>query len=162
MHVTAAEACAVPVDRAVAAMTAYDAWEAAIGRRAPSMERVTEGPIREGTAWRTTLSLLGAERHIESALRSVERSGDGGVVLRFDGTAQGVRADVLSRAVPLGPDRCRIEVEVEMTGESLPGKLLLKGLSVARGPVEDRLARGLRRFARNVEAGTVGPGDGVI
>ena len=162
MHVTATERCAVPVDRAVAAMTAYDAWEAAIGRRAPAMRRVTPGPIREGTEWRTTLALLGAERHIESALRSVEETADGGVRLRFDGTAQGVRADVTSRAVPDGAAACRIETTVDLTAQSLPGKLLLKGLSMARGPVEDRLARGLRRFARNVEAGEVGPGDGVI
>ena len=162
MLVTAAEDCAMPVERLVAAMTAFDAGKAAIGRRAPSMRRLDPGPIRPGTRWRTTLSLLGAERHIESALRAEEAMPEGGVVLRFDGTAQGVRADVVARAAPAGSARSRIAVEIAMTGVSLPGKLLLRGMSVARGPVEDRLAEGVRRFARNVENGAAGPGDGVI
>jgi hypothetical protein len=100
--------------------------------------------------------LRGRERRIEIRLARLEPPTLVETLAEGGGFAGGVTAELL--ALSRGATRLRLVVEVR--ARTLPGRLVLQGMRLARGRMERRARERLAAWAREVEKGAPRPAKG--
>jgi len=75
--------------------------------------------------------------------------------LVLDGRIGDMDGQLQMAATALSPDRTAFAVTLDLAPRSLRTRLMMQSIRLARGRIQDRMDRQLRRFARRVETAPV-------
>ncbi len=149
MKFTAKEDIGAPIEAVFAALTDFDSFEKMGLRRGVQARRTDPwGGTGVGTSWLLDFSYRGKPRQIQAELTSFTRPT--GMVSNSDSRVGSGRMEV--RLLELAPNRTRVQVDLEVTPRTLPAKLLVQSLRLARGRVNDRYETRVGLFLRDIEA----------
>ncbi|WP_102225951.1 SRPBCC family protein [Acidimangrovimonas sediminis] len=126
----------------------FDGFERAALRRGIEVvrtDRLSEpGP---GMAWRTLFTMRGKRRRMEVTLQGYEVPGR----LMFDGESKNLSGELSLDLVDLSPRRTRVVVKLDVQPLSLPARIMLQSLRLAKAKTQDKFRTRIRDQAREIE-----------
>lgn len=157
MRMSTEERVAAPADWVFARLSHAGGLERAARARGAEVTRLRGERTGPGTAWRVAAQFRGMRREAEAAVTRHEPPRE----LRVEGGDGALTGAGTLVVTPEGPGACRIGVTAEIGASGLKGQALLQPLKLARGRIEDRLARQVEdvavrlgeRYARTRGAG---------
>lgn len=163
MRITASADVAAPIAEVFAAATDHEGLVRRALRRGAEVRR-TDQPgsaadgsgLAPGAAWHASFPLRGRERRVEVHLARIEPPTLAEVLVEGGGLAARVTSDLLA----LSRDATRLTLAVDVGARTLPGRLMLQGMRLARGSMERRARERLAKWAREVERRRGRPGGG--
>ena len=150
MKFSTREVIRCPADAVFAAMSDYGYFEAALRDRGVRIARVADGDAAGlGTTWEAETDLRG---HLITVVTQVTEFTPGArIVSQSD--AGGLEATATFAVEPLGPDKSRLMIGIDIRPTSFAGRMLLQPLKLAKGSIAERFERRVAAFARRVEEG---------
>lgn len=151
MKFSAREDIETPIEEVFALITDFARMERAAVRRGAEVTRT--GPRTEpgpGMAWTAEFTFRGKRRRVEtevSAWKPPESLG-------LHSTVSGLIGVSTIELVRLSPRQTRIVVALDLRPQTIPARLFLQTLRLAKTRLSARFKAGVTRFAREVEAGT--------
>ncbi|MCV3271724.1 SRPBCC family protein [Roseobacter sinensis] len=129
MKFSTQEVMEVPADAAFALLTDFALLEQAAVRRGADVRRLDSlAEPGVGQAWDVTFAVRGRPRQV--ALDVVIYRPPQELVIGF--SSQGLEGETRLELTPLSPSRTRVMVSLEMRPATLPGRLLLQSLKLAK------------------------------
>ncbi|SFU03247.1 SRPBCC family protein [Sedimentitalea nanhaiensis] len=139
------EAPAAQVFAALADFASYERWAI---RRGIHVKRLYDHPHPQvGMAWQARFELRGRPRklHIEMETYTPQN------LMQFAFSSQGVEGRLVLELVALSAGRTRMSVVLDLKPKTLPARLLVQSLKLARSSLTKRFKLNLAEFARNME-----------
>ncbi|MCR9124699.1 MAG: SRPBCC family protein [Rhodobacteraceae bacterium] len=131
----------------------FDRFETLIRKRGAELARTDDLTGQQaGMTWQGGFSLRGKRRAMQAVLNRFAPP-DGMV---FDLTSPGLKGHFEVALSALSPRRTRLRVTVEMQPVSLPARLLIQSLKLARPSIDRRFKLAVANYARKVESETPG------
>lgn len=148
MKFSSREDIEAPIDHVYAAVTDFGAYERQALRRGADVRRTDgSGPAVLGSTWDVAFSYRGKDRKLKAKLVRYDDQG-----LQLDTTSSGIDGQTVIDLVPLSPKRTRLAVSIEMKAKSLPARLLLQSLKLAKASLTTRFKKRVADFASDVES----------
>jgi len=148
MNFTASEDVEVPIDVLFARVTDFPAFERSALRRGAEISRTdSRAELGVGMAWDIKFMLRGKRRQVQSQLVRCDPPN----TLHFRSKSDGMTSLFKVELVALSRTRTRLNLDLELTPQSLSARLLVQSLKLARGNLRRRLAKRLAAFARETE-----------
>lgn len=145
MKFSTQEVMETPVAEAFALLTDFDQLERAAMRRGADVRRVDElTQPGVGLAWEAIFDVRGRGR--TASLKVVEYQPPQHVVVAF--TSQGLQGETRLELIPLSQTRTRVMVSLDMRPATLPARLLIQSLKLAKPRLTQRYKE---RVAHHVE-----------
>lgn len=117
-------------------------------RRGAQVRRIEEGePDGLGRVWDATFRFRGKMRTLQVAIAEIR----GPELLRAQSAMTGLDSEFEITLVPLAPSRTRMILTLEMRPKSMPARLLLQSMKLAKGSLTSRFKTRVEEFARGVE-----------
>lgn len=146
MQLTASEDIEAPLDQVFAALTDFDLIEKQIMRRSIELKR-TAGDGQAGTTWRAVFGFRGKQRAADITLSQC----DAPETLVFDAEIGGLSIRNQVDCVALSRTRTRINLESNLSAQTLSARLMVQSLKLAKGGIDKRFRKGAAEYARRVE-----------
>ena len=137
-----------PIEQVFRALSDFDSLERLAARRGLEVVRNSDGDVQEGMKWSLKYRLRGKDRTLNMVLDKFQPS----TFLAVDADGGGVSGRFEIELVALSPKMTRMAVQVDMAATTLPGRLLLQSVKLARGKVEQKFAERMSKFAEMIEA----------
>lgn len=138
----------VPIEAVFATLGDFAAFERLGMRRGIEAERLDKltrpGP---GMAWRIRFAWRGKMREIDAELARYEPP----VALWMDGSSKGFETKLGLTLLALSKKRTRVGVEFEVRPRTLPARLVVQSMKLAKGSLSQRYAKRVRDFAHGIE-----------
>lgn len=148
MKFTSQEDIEVPIEEAFSMLAEFESFERAALRRGIDVRRGSEDMIFDaGMKWDATYSLRGAEREITLELTEFDRPN----AMRFDADSQGLDAILTIDLMSLSARQTRMSIMMELTPKTLPARLLVQSLKLAKTNLTKRFTSKVSDFARAME-----------
>ncbi|WP_212524892.1 SRPBCC family protein [Actibacterium sp. MT2.3-13A] len=153
MQFTAKEDIAAPIEAVFAAATDFETFERGLLRRGVEVMRTDSlsrpGP---GMGWEARFEFRGRPREVTvDLLRADPPEG-----LELAAESAGVRGQMTVDLVALSPRQTRMQVTLVLKPRTLPGRMLVQSMRLAKGSLLKRYRKGVRKFAREIEARLAG------
>ncbi|WP_432254969.1 SRPBCC family protein [Limimaricola sp. AA108-03] len=148
MELSSQQRVAAPRDFVFAQASDFTAFERQALRRGIEVES-RGGPEALGRGWSASVPVMGREREIAAEIVGYAAPEDYTVRGESSGVEILVRVETLPEE-ELG--HSRLGLSVTLAPRSMPGRLVLQSLKLARGSLETRLAGRLEGYAREIEA----------
>ena len=133
----------------------FDAHERTALRRGARVERLNASDgVAPGVTWRIDYEFRGRQRDTELRLVEVNRPNR----LHLASETGGVAGDVVVALTALSPSRTLLEVAVELTPSTIPARLLVQSLRLAKGQIDRRLEERLKGWADDLARRYAAPG----
>jgi carbon monoxide dehydrogenase subunit G len=153
MNLSAREEIAAPADRVFAAVSDYDRLaRMAEGRGVAFTRHDTLSAPAPGMCWTARAPVRGQMRDIRSEVTAFA-PGRGFTIASALG---GIEGTTEVEVTPLGPNRSRLRIAIELRPVTLAGRLLIQPLRLGKGALQERLRIRVAGFARSIEAGVAG------
>ena len=137
-----------PIDFVFARATDFSSFERQALRRGVEIERVDENKeICVGLQWSAGFSFRGKPRRVQAELTEYEPPQR----LFFQSVSGGVEANMEVEFLPLSRQRTRVRLGLTLMPRTLPARLLVQSLKFAKNNLDDRFAKRLVSFGRDVE-----------
>lgn len=137
------------LDATFAFLTDFEGWERAALRRGADVTRTDKlkkpGP---GMTWHVRFAWRGRERELQ--IRVVTLDAAGHLTLAFDGPS--VEGQLNAELVAMAAKRTRLLMQVEIKPRTLPARLFIQSLKLAKTRVQKRFDGRLKQIATDVEA----------
>lgn len=147
MKFSAREDINAPADHVWTEVCDFAGFERQAMRRGADVQRVDAGPVVEGSAWDVAFSFRGKDRQLRAEVTRL----DGPNGLTLNTTSSGIDGVVTIELVPLTPQRTRFAMSVEMSAKTLPARLLLQSLKLAKANLTNRYKKRIGDFAEEIE-----------
>lgn len=147
MRFTTREDIGLPAETVFAAISDFDGFERAALRRGADVTR-TGVAGEPGSGWRVKFRHRGRERELVSTIARFEPPA--GIASR--GSVGGIDGVLAIELLVLAPERTRLVVDLDVTPRTLPARLALQSLRLAKGNLTRRFKTRVERFARELEA----------
>ncbi len=147
MELKASEDIDAPIERVFQLLSDFDNLERLAARRGLDVERLTLGDVSEGTQWQVVLQLRGKERTLDLTLKQLQPS----TFLAVKGEGGGVSGLFNVELVALSANCTRVAIVADLAASTLPGRLMLQSLKLARGKVEQRFRERVGKFVAILE-----------
>ncbi|MGC9368449.1 MAG: SRPBCC family protein [Paracoccaceae bacterium] len=149
MEFTAKEDISAPIETVFAAVTDFGRFERALLRRGVDVARSDSPPEPAvGMGWESRFDFRGKPREVTAELHRIERPER----LELTTESAGLRGLLTVDLVQLSPRQTRMQVTLVMKPHSLPGRLLVQSMKLAKGSLLKRYRKGVRKFAREIES----------
>ncbi len=149
MEFVGSEDIEAPLDQVFEKLCDFEAIERQMLRRGVQVERRAMSPVLEpGMAWDVEFSFRGKSRKADVTLSQI----DAPDVLAFTSTTQGLDVTTHIDCVPLSRSQTRVSVKVLLVPRSLPARLMVQSMKLARVKLNKRFSKRLREFAQDFEA----------
>lgn len=147
MQIDAREDIAAPLEMVWAEITNFKGFERSAMRRGMDVTRLGDGGEGLGTAWAIEFQFRGRDRKARCQITDWEPP------QRFHmlNVSGGVEALVDVDLVALSRRRTRLDVKIRLGAKTLPARLLVQSLKLARGSLDQKLKKRLTAFARAIE-----------
>lgn len=148
MNLSTREDIEAPVDYVFTALSDFGDFERAALRRGAEVTRTDDlGAIGPGAAWRAQFEMRGKPRRLDVTLSEFVQPRR----MRFDGMSKNVEGELVYELHELSPRRTRVLVKLEMRPLSLPARIALQSLRLAKKRTDAKFSRHMRDFAREIE-----------
>ena len=148
MQFSSKEDIEAPVEQVFAMLSEFEAFERSAIRRGIDVQRVQNGIAQGvGVAWTAQFDMRGKRRNLQLELVQYDRPG----TMRFAALSQGLDGTLTLDLVPLSQRRTRMGVILNLTPKTLPARLMLQSLKLAKSSLTNRFRSRVRTFARNLE-----------
>jgi hypothetical protein len=136
-----------PIETVFQAVTNFDHFERQAMRRGAEIERLApDAPFREGFAWAARIPYRGRMRDIKVSIRELRSpeayslfSESGGVESTFDVTL-----------LALSRTRTRLQVGLDLRPKSIPARIFIQSLKLAKSNLNDKFETRVANFAREI------------
>lgn len=137
----------IPIDDAFAMLADYGFFERMALRRGVDVTRISDGEDGVGPTWDLNFVWSGRDINmkVENTLRVPPEE------LIFDAKAPAINANMRVELVPLSRRRTRLQLVTNAKAKTLPGRLILQSLKLARSNIERRISKRLSVQCRNLE-----------
>ena len=137
------------IDQVFDAVTDFEGFELAALRRGAEVRRVdTLTQPGQGMSWQAKFAHRGRQRVADINLEQFERPNQ----LRVWSKISGLTADVDVELVPLSRTRTRMTLSVDMRPKTIPARLLIQSLKLARTTMLRRFRKRVSEYAATIEA----------
>ena len=137
-----------PIEDVFAMLSEFEAFERSAIRRGVELQRVgTHVGPGVGMTWVANFPLRGKQRELRLELMQF----DAPETMRFQGMMQGLETDMTLALVALSPRRTRLSVELTLKPRSLPARLLVQSLKLAKGNLDKKFKLRVAEYARALE-----------
>lgn len=147
MELKASEDIDAPIEQVFRVLSDFDNLERLAARRGLDVERRGGGEIKEGMQWRVAFQLRGKDRNLELTLKQLQPS----TFMSVQGEGSGISGLFNVELVALTPNCTRVAISADLAATTLPGRLMLQSLKLARGKVEQRFRDRIGKFAAVLE-----------
>ncbi|MQQ09165.1 SRPBCC family protein [Epibacterium sp. SM1979] len=147
MELKTSEDIDAPIEQVFGLLSDFDNLERLAARRGLEVERLSQGAVQEGMEWRVGYRLRGKDRSLDLRLTQLQPS----TFMAVTGEGSGVSGQFGIELLALSPRCTRVSISVDLAASSLPGRLLLQSLKLARGKVEKRFKERVGRFTAVLE-----------
>lgn len=150
MKVSTREDIEAPIEHVFGAVTDFDSFERQGMRRGAEVVREDPAGLPGlGTTWAIRAQFRGRPRNIRSEITMFDPP-NGYIVQSVTG---GLQTEMSIELLPLAPRRTRLIVGLELRPNSLPARLVVQSLKLAKTSVTGRMKKRTQDFARRVEDG---------
>ncbi len=137
-----------PIEAVFTQLSDFDGFERAILRRGAEVQRVDEltapGP---GMAWKTNFTFRGRPREARIGLEEHTRPDR----LRASVRTPGIEMDLLIDLVAMSKSRTRMNFALDARPKSVPARLMIQSLKLARHSMHRRFRNRIADFAADLE-----------
>lgn len=148
MQFSSKEDIDAPADEVFAMLSEFESFERAAIRRGIEVERLQDASAPAvGMAWHAAFVLRGKRREAQITLETYDRPN----ALRFGTTSQGLDGFLEVELVPLSPRRTRMAVVLNLKPRTLPGRLLIQSLRLAKSNLTKRFKLKVADYAKGLE-----------
>lgn len=143
------EDIAAPIEKVFAAVSDFDGFERAALRRGAEVSR-TDAMATPGAGmqWKAHFEFRNRARQADLTLRDFDPPNGIGLFALVGGIEAEMRIDLL----PLSRQRTRMDLSIELKPTTIPARLMLQSVKLARGNLSKRLAKRVADFADTIEA----------
>jgi len=106
------------------------------------------GPVRVGSTWDVAFTFRGKDRKLRAKVARL----DAPEHLDIDTLATGLSSETKVTLVPLSPKTTRVNVTVEIAAKSLPARLMLQSLKLAKTNLNRRFAKRVKDQVKGLAA----------
>jgi len=148
MEFTARDDVDVPIEAAFDLLSEYDFFERMAMRRGVEVRRHNpENPIGVGTNWDVDFAWRGKDIPMRAQIITFERPD----MIEVEAIMPGMDVTVQFELVALSKRRTRLHFKATSTAKTLPMRLLLQSLKLARGNIDRKLQDRVGMQCRNLE-----------
>lgn len=148
MQFSSQEDIEAPISEVFAIVAEFEAYERAALRRGIDVRRGNETMANAvGMTWDATFSLRGAERELTLTLTEYDVPNR----MRFDADSQGLDSFLTVDLMALSAKRTRMAVTMELLPKTLPARLLVQSLKLAKANLSKRFETKVSEFAKAME-----------
>lgn len=148
MNFSSQEDIDAPIDEVFSMLAEFESFERAALRRGIDVRRHSEELVPGvGASWDATFSLRGAERDVTLEVAEFERPNK----MRFDADSQGLDSVLTVDLMALSASQTRMTVALDLTPKTLPARLLVQSLKLAKSNLNKRFSGKVADFSRSME-----------
>lgn len=148
MKFTTREDIAADINYVFASVSDFDGLErAALRRGAEVMRTDTLSAPGEGMSWKAIFAFRNRERTADMKLTHYDAPNALTLFSKISGIDAEVRVDLLA----LSPQRTRLSLDVELKPKSIPARLMLQSVKLARNNMVKKFRRRVADYAQNIE-----------
>ncbi|GGL69565.1 SRPBCC family protein [Wenxinia marina] len=149
MQISTQQDVEAPIEVVFRQVSDFAAYERQAMRRGADVRRLDGADeVEEGSAWQIRFQFRGRERDLRADLVAWEPPESFSVTSSTGGLEGLTTVD----CVALSRTRTRVTLKTELTAKSMPARLLLQSLKIARGNITRRLDTRAEAMAREIEA----------
>jgi uncharacterized protein YndB with AHSA1/START domain len=153
MRFTAKEDISAPIEDVLEAVTDFQSFERALLRRGIEVARTDTLPQPgPGMTWESRFRFRGKMRELRAELVRIDCPES----LEIATESAGLNGRLTVELVRLSPRQTRMQTVLVLKPRTMPARLLVQSMKLARGTLLRRYRRGVRKFARNLEARLAG------
>lgn len=148
MHFSSREDIEAPITFVFDQLSDFEGFERAALRRGIEVVRTDRMPAPgPGMSWRTLFTMRGKRRRMEITLQSFEVPGK----LMFDGESKNLTGELHVELVDLSPRRTRVVVKLDVQPLSLPARIMLQSIRLAKSRTQEKFRTRVRDQAKEIE-----------
>ncbi|MFC7705794.1 SRPBCC family protein [Plastorhodobacter daqingensis] len=137
-----------PIASVFSALTDFDAFEKMAARRGVQTRRTDGLPgAGAGMAWQLDFRYRGKPRRMTLLLADHQPPEQ----MRLTGDSRAVAGELLIELIELARNRTRVRVVLQVAPKTIPAKLLVQSLRLARARVNERYEARVRSFLKDLE-----------
>ena len=149
MRFMAREDIAAPIEDVLEAVTDFQSFERALLRRGVEVTRTDTLPQPgPGMTWESRFRFRGKMREMTAELVRIDCPES----LEIATESAGLHGRLTVDLVKLSPRQTRMQTVLVVKPSTMPARLLVQSMKLARGALLRRYRKGVRKFARNLEA----------
>lgn len=143
---TREDIAAPPIEAVFAELSDFDGFERAALRRggAEVMRTDDDGVVGVGMAWRAQFPFRNRERVADLQLVEFDRPNG----MKVFSKISGVEAEIAIDLVALSRSRTRMAMSVDMRPKSIPARLMIQSMKLAKGSLTKRFQKRVADYAR--------------
>lgn len=137
-----------PIEFVFERATDFGGFERQALRRGIQVERLGDAATEDvGMKWDAAFTFRGKKRKMVAELTDL----DPPHFMMIQSNSTGIKADFDVEFLPLSPTRTRIKIGLEMLPKTLPARLMVQSLKFAKSSLDQRFAKGVDRFCKDLE-----------
>ncbi len=137
-----------PIGDVFAMLSEFETYERSAIRRGIEVQRVGEHEaVAVGMAWDAQFIMRGKKKDIKLSLTEF----DAPDAMRFEAENQGLGGVLTLDLLALSSGRTRLSVTLKLAPKTLPARLLMQSLKLAKSNLTKRFKRKVAEYAKNME-----------
>ena len=148
MKFSSREDVEVPIARVFGMLADFEVFERSAIRRGADVQRLGDHDVPHvGQSWQARFSYRGKERNSKIELTKYAAPTD----MVFEGQSGGLLTTLMLELVALSPNRTRITVGFEIKPRTLPARLFVQSMKLAKATLNKRFRLRVAEYAKDIE-----------
>ncbi len=137
-----------PIEQVFDMLSEFEMFERSAIRRGIEVQRLHNVAHPQiGMAWEVRFEMRGKPRDLTMVLAEYQRP----VVIRFDLSSAGVVGELVLDMIALSPHRTRLAVDARFAPTTLPARILIQSLKLAKSNLSKRFKLKVAEYAKVLE-----------
>lgn len=149
MKLSTREDIAAPIDYVFTQASDFDTFERRALREGAQITRRQPGPVALGTVWDIAAQFRGRDRQFAATLTRFDTPTGYVVTARSDGLEFVTEVNLIA----LAPQRTRVTMTIDIGARTLPARLLVQSLRLAKARLLQGFRSRMRSYAEQIEDG---------
>ena len=148
MQFSTKEDLEAPIASVFAVLSDFEMFERSAVRRGADVQRIGDHATPEiGQAWQAAFQMRGKNRDAKVTLTQYAPPSD----MVFESRSDGLSTTLQIALVALSPRRTRISVQIDVAPQSLPARLFVQSLKLAKSTLTKRFRLRVADYSKDIE-----------
>ncbi len=148
MKFSTTEDIAAPAEAVFDAFCDFASFERAAMRRGAEVQRLDHMAVPGvGMAWRAAFDMRGKRRQVEVEMVTFDRPDE----IALETSSPGMKGMSSFEILPMGPNRTRLRVELDVRPLNLSARLLVQSLKLAKNSLGKKFKTRVAEYAKGME-----------
>ncbi len=148
MKFSSKEDVEVPIANVFGMLSDFEIYERSAIRRGADVQRIGEHDVpHEGQTWEASFLLRGKDRKAEVQLARYAPPNE----MVFEAQSGGLLTVLVLELVALSPNRTRITVQLEIKPRTLPARLFVQSMKLAKTNLSKKFRLRVAEYSRDIE-----------